>query len=96
MRHDNVTLKGAFGSVAQTPGEWALRSLFEWVKATRTTATGGRPVFVRLFLCQIGHPSRPGHGKRYDYRPSNDGFASRRSPLGILTRQAPRKHEMHG
>ena len=95
MRQDNVTLKEAFGSVARTPGEWALRSLCEWVKATRTTAKGDRSVFVRLFFCQIGRPSRSGHGKRYDYRPSNDGFVSCRSPLGILTRQASRKHDKH-
>ena len=89
MRQDNAVFKVAFGSVARTPGGEALRSLFEWVRATRTTAIDYRSVFLRLFLCQIGHPSRPGHGKPYDYRPSNDGFVSHRSPLGILTRQAP-------
>ena len=95
MRQHNVTLKGAFGSVTQTPWEWSLRSLFERVGGIRTTAMGDRPVFVRLFLCQIERRPRPGHGKRYDYRPSDDGFFCRSPPLGILTRHASRKHDKH-
>ena len=88
-------IEGAFGSVAQTPWGEVSGSLFEWVRATRTMAMGDRSVFLRLFLCQIGCPFRSGHGKPYYFRPSDDGFVSHCSPLGILTRQAHRKHDKH-